>query len=64
MTVTYMILGKKDTWWVVKCFYGDGPTYGEFYLNMDPKLGLIEFSPKDGFYAPELTKAFSQAMQR
>ena len=63
MTVTYVILGKQDAWWVVKCFYEDGPTYGEFYLHIDPKVGLIEFAPKEGNYALALTRAFSQAMQ-
>lgn len=63
MTVSYIVLGKHDGATRVKCFFEDGAAYGEFYLWIDEKRGLIRFAAKEATYRKVLTDAFQQAMQ-
>jgi hypothetical protein len=54
--------GKGD-WIIFKCFYEKDGQYAEFFMNLNPAKGVIEFLPKDPMYEPVLTSAFAKAMQ-
>lgn len=61
--------GGRGDWTCLKCFYHDHDDCddeecprSEFYVNINAKLGVLEFQCKDTFYAPELVDAFCHAM--
>lgn len=47
----------------LKCFYGVGPNYTEFYIALDPVRRKGEFEGKEGYGADFLGQAFTRAMR-
>jgi hypothetical protein len=55
-------LSEEDGKIRLKCFYGPGPDYAEFYIGFDFRTGEGEILPKDSFFAQVLISAFASTM--
>lgn len=62
--------GGKGDWICLKCFYHNHANCdsaecprSEFYLNINPKLGLLEFRSKEPGCAAEAVEAFRHTME-
>jgi hypothetical protein len=73
MKVSYLVLARntgrqmigfsgRGDWTIYKCFYENEGKYGEFYINMNPKRGVMEIVGKDKDYAFDLIQAFGNSM--
>jgi hypothetical protein len=62
MQFRFEVLPKQSGMMRLKCFYGTGSEYAEFYVGFDFRRGVGEFFPKDSFYAQVLSRAFTKAM--